>query len=468
MFQKLQNKKILLVPATPLTTSFSKKLEEEGIDIIGFVDKNKTGKNIYRYEDISNIKFDLILIYNDIFFEEIYKSCLEKADKTKIYRVVGLDNGYKIVGYKDIKSWLKKQKLLHYRQKIFQNIQNLVSNLYDLFGLKRKNIVVLTKNYIGANSKYLFLFLRKNNHKVYLISNNKKAKELDINYLKFNSLKSYIVLSTVKIVITDEVIYEYLSSLSKNCKTIQLWHGVGIKRLNPVCNIKYDYFISTSNWTNETNFKNIFKVDKFLNCGYPRNDIFFRDLNEEDLGLCDINIFNLAKSKKTILYAPTYRDLLEDNIPPLDFAKFNEFLKKLNIYLIVKMHPFVSDMAKKYSNIIFFPSKDDVYPILKYTDILITDYSSILYDFLLLDRPIISFAYDLDKYGCTRDGFLFDYESFTPAKIVLTEDELKKEIKDLLNGDDLYKYKREEVLKKFFDYKDGKSSKRIEKLINKG
>jgi len=465
LLENLKNKKIVLVPTTPLTISFAKKLDQQDIKVVGFIDKNKEGKNIYKYEDIPNIEFDVILIYNDLFFEPIYKSVLEKADKNLIYRVVQ-DKNYKLLNYKQIKYQLRKQKIFNFKQTVYNNLQKSLTIFVDSLRLKRKYIVILTKNHIGANTKYIYLYLKRRNYNVVLISANKDAKELDGNYLNFYSLKSYYIMALAHTIIVDEVIYEYFNNLSSKQITIQLWHGVGIKKLNPIKNISYDYFISTSNWTNTTNFQNVFNAREFLNYGYPRNDIFFRDIVDEDLNLCDKKIFELSKDNKIILYMPTYRDLLEDNIPPLDFDIFNKFLKENNIYFIVKLHPFVEDiLSKKYSNVIFYPSKKDIYPILKNTDILITDYSSILYDFLLLDKPIISFVYDIEKYFDTRNGFLFDYDEYTPAKQVKTQKELIEEIINLFNGDDKYKTQRIEVRDKFFDYIDGKSCERIENIV---
>lgn len=78
-------------------------------------------------------------------------------------------------------------------------------------------------------------------------------------------------------------------------------------------NIEYDYFISTSNWTNETNFINVFCAKKFLNYGYPRNDIFFKNEEEIDLIFCNKKIYSLLQNKeykKVALYMPTIREYL--------------------------------------------------------------------------------------------------------------------------------------------------------------
>jgi len=468
ILKKLYNKKVLLAPATPLTISFAKVLEKEDIKVIGFIDKNKTGKNIYKYENLSNIKFDLILIYNDLFFMSIYENILKYVNKKIVYRVIYHNNKYQLLNNKEIRFQLRKEKFFKFKIEIYQKIQKTLSSLFDKTDFKRKYIVILTKNHIGANSKYMYLYLSNNNYRIFLISKDINAKQLDKNYLIFNSLKSYIIISLAKVIIIDEIIYEYFHNFSKKQITIQLWHGLGIKKLFPVKNIHFSYFISTSNKINEVLYKELFIAKKFLNYGYPRNDIFFREVTNNDLKLSDKKIFDLSKNNKIILYMPTYRDLLEDNIPPFNFEELNQVFKKMEVYLIVKLHPFIQNQFTiKYSNIIFFPSKKDIYPILKYTNILITDYSSIIYDFLLLDRPIIAFVYDIEKFYATRNGFAFDYDSYTPAKQVKTQKELISEIYNIFSGKDIFKNKRKKLLEELFDYKDGNAAKRIKNLIIK-
>jgi len=466
LFDNLKGKKLLLAPATPLTISFAQKLKNSDIEVVGFLDKNKTGDKIYRYNKIKDLDYDYILIYNEQFFWSIYAEIVKNANKKRVYRVVKKSNDYELFDNKRIKKEKLKKIKKDFKIKLFEKIQKYFAIIIDLLKIKRDLTVVLTKDFIGGNAKYLYLFLKKDGKRVELISNTDLAEKLEKKYVPFYSLKSYIKIAIAKNIIVDEMIYEYFNNTTVTQNKIQLWHGVGIKKLNPVKNLKFDYFISTSNWTNETNFKNIFNADKFLNYGYPRNDLFFRETLKDDLVLCDEWIYKLSENKKTIVYMPTYRDILEDNIPPLDFDYLDEVFGKIGIVFIMKLHPFVKELIQsRYKNIIFYPSKYDIYPVLKNTDILITDYSSVLYDYLLLDKPIISFVYDKEKYVTTRNGFLFDYDEYTPAKQVFNQDELIKEINYILEGNDDFGEKRKEIMNKFFDYIDGKSCKRIKEIL---
>ena len=130
---------------------------------------------------------------------------------------------------------------------------------------------------------------------------------------------------------------------------------------------------------------------------------------------------------------------------------------------IIKFHPHVMEFFKElmineqFSNIKFYTTQGDIYPVLKYIDILITDYSSIAYDFLLLDRPIIFFDYDREIYEKIMGGFLFDYDEFSPG----TKASNQQELTEALFSEDIYKQRREEVKDIFFDKSEQLASKNI-------
>jgi CDP-glycerol glycerophosphotransferase (TagB/SpsB family) len=306
-----------------------------------------------------------------------------------------------------------------------------------------------------------------------MITNNEmELRELEKSGLKsckFNSLYSYILASKAKNIISEQVILEYFKDISTSQKTLQLWHGVPFKKLNSVNNIEYDYFVATSDYLNKEIFSFLFKSKKYINCGYPRIDAFS---DEDNLLFCDKNIYELVKNNKkngikTIIYVPTYRDDVESNISPIDFFKLDNFLVENNICFIVKFHHFVLeqfdikiDDSKKYNNIVFYNSQGDIYPIIKYVDLLITDYSSIAFDYLLLNRPIIYFDYDIEEYKQSRGEFLLDYDKYTPGIKVKNQIELEKAILTTLEKDAFFN-QRKELVKELFDYVDHNVSNRI-------
>ena len=129
------------------------------------------------------------------------------------------------------------------------------------------------------------------------------------------------------------------------------------------------------------------------------------------------------------------------------------------------MHPFVKTRIddSRYDNIIDLSDYDNINDILLITDMLITDYSSVVFEYSLLEKPIIFYSPDRDLYKEERD-FYYEYESFVPGPIISNTDELIKEI----NNKDFDKNKVIEFKEKFFDNLDGNSSKRfIEEIILK-
>jgi CDP-glycerol glycerophosphotransferase (TagB/SpsB family) len=158
---------------------------------------------------------------------------------------------------------------------------------------------------------------------------------------------------------------------------------------------------------------------------------------------------------------------------PLDFESLNNFCFFNNFFMVVKLHPFVmqfqSDFSppEGFSNVYFQSAHRDIYPILKYTNLLITDYSSIYFDFLLLDRPIVFFDYDYEEYSTNMGGFYYDYEENAPGIKARSQNELHKALFSSLNGDVCFAKKRKKVLNCFHTYQDARSSNRIIKSILK-
>jgi CDP-glycerol glycerophosphotransferase (TagB/SpsB family) len=251
-------------------------------------------------------------------------------------------------------------------------------------------------------------------------------------------------------------------------KIIQLWHGTPLKRLEshkfPIHKevllrifLKYigrdcDMLISATK-LNEEIYRNKFNLEagKIKITGQPRNDALFS---------------GQVKSKKTtILFLPTWREyetkfsFFSDNY---DTETVNRFLKENDAELVLKLHP--ADKKgygfKKYSNITHLGDDVDLYEFLARTDILLTDYSSVYFDFLLLNRPIIFCPFDIDEYQLNR-GFYYDYEQVTPGPKAHSWGEVLENIKEIIGGADGYAADRVRVCDLFNEFKDDKSSKRV-------
>ncbi|MCE7699874.1 MAG: CDP-glycerol glycerophosphotransferase family protein, partial [Methanobacterium paludis] len=176
------------------------------------------------------------------------------------------------------------------------------------------------------------------------------------------------------------------------------------------------------------------------------------------------------------IYMPTHRK--EGKIRSTDFLiqnfeYLNSCLKHLDTFLLVKVHFYGLNTENidnsKFDRIIFIKDEDinqDIYTILPFTDYLITDYSSVYFDYLLLDKPIIFTPLDIDDYLKTDREFYYNYDEVTPGPKARNCDEFVKYIEEAINYPNKYKKEREEINKIFNNYRDNKSCERVfEKII---
>ena len=225
---------------------------------------------------------------------------------------------------------------------------------------------------------------------------------------------------------------------------------------------KYDLLLSTSETTKITLQKMFHSTNNIVITGEPKNDIFFNGDKKQEL----LNKLNLSQFEdyKVVTYMPTFRDKPTNYINTFNFSETE--MKDFNkILFLNKLHP--ADASVKMSEEMDFPnlvyiSNQDIYTqeIMFLTDILITDYSSCFVDFLLLNRPIIFYAYDLDDYLKYR-GFLYDYKSILPGKIVYNQEELFSALIDYVNHPDKDISKRKSMLNFFHKFTNGQFSQQV-------
>lgn len=272
---------------------------------------------------------------------------------------------------------------------------------------------------------------------------------------------------------------------------IQTWHGTPLKRLrcdieaksgnannslteiqwkNDMDIIRYNYFISPSDFCTRK-FTTAFRLDKLeledilIETGYPRNDFLvnYTDKNVErikkSLGIED-------NDKKIILYAPTFRDNQHETgvgyvyKTEVDFDKLQNALGDEYIMLF-RPHYFVANQFDfdKYKGFIYDVTKvDDIKELYVVSDVLMTDYSSVFFDYAVLERPVIFYMYDLEEYAGDIRGFYLDVNEL-PGNIVTDEDSLIREIKSLGEWSADEKYKKFNA--KFTYLDDGNASNRV-------
>lgn len=343
-------------------------------------------------------------------------------------------------------------------------------------------------DFVG-NPKYFYLYLLTNQHnrsfkKIFWITKNReiyfqlKTKLMPVIYSYSFAGFVAILRSNFLIDSYDVSDIAYLHFLPGRFNKIEIYHGLPFKGLTPGLKdawprpigfylyhkerASYRGYVVTSEETKRISegwyHKNIVIL------GYPRNDIFFNhSFAFEDYK----NKFNLSRFTKVILYCPTFRDKRPSKVPfTINFLKkLNDYLIKNNYTLLLKNHPNErSDFnVENYSNIIDVSSRvNDVQDLLIHVDVLITDYSSVVMDFILSNKPIIFYPYDYDEYTKIRKWDI-DYYSIVPGPFAKNEEELLeclKSIETIFRGT-AYKEKYEELRNKYHFYKDGKSCERL-------
>jgi len=372
----------------------------------------------------------------------------------------------------------------------------------------RKTWVFGMRQRFEGNGKYLFLSIvnsRQADTRVAWISRNKEiVKELQAQgYPAFywRSWQGIFYPLRAKYFIFDSSVGTISYWLSGRAKKINLYHGVFLKKIEqdiekesisgirrimmrifmPWRFEKPDYVLNISPLFKKI-FMSAFRVqdDQIITAGYPRNDVFFKEIRGAEIG-ADKSFLSQTedlrkKNPKFILYAPTFRDTERDSFINglLELGKFDEFFREHNLVLLIKLH-FVdhkaylsrwSKTAPPYKNIRFVAPGPDFYPFLKYMDILITDYSSIYLDFLLFDRPVIFFPFDYEKYVTKDRAIYFNYDEMIAGPKAYTYDELINIIKSVaVDGEDKWKEKRARMLKLSFTDPDGESSARFVELL---
>lgn len=309
---------------------------------------------------------------------------------------------------------------------------------------------------------------------------------------RYGRLRYLYYMATAKVWVFDCRQPEFLIK-RKNCYYIQTWHGTPLKKLvldmddvfmmnetdiesyqkGFVKNVQtWDYLVSQNPFSTVT-FRRAFAFEReMLEIGYPRNDILFSKNNEEDIHLLKRRL-GLPEDKKIILYAPTFRDdEFDENSsykfsPKLSFDLLKQELQE-DYILIVKYHYLIMDYIDwfPYKGFVYhFDQSHDIAELFLVSDMLITDYSSVMFDYSILRRPMFFYAYDLEKYKNDLRGFYFDYEGEMPGPISANTDAL---IRDIQNYDPAaYEERYERFCKKYNSWDDGKASEKVTQLIEK-
>jgi len=281
------------------------------------------------------------------------------------------------------------------------------------------------------------------------------GEERHYHILNFEKAKHFIQsiyhLATSRYIIADNY-YGFLTvtNFKKDVKCIQLWHAAGaikqfgltdhsnehrteraIKRFQTVYN-RFDHVVVGSDKMISI-FKDSFGLpeNRYIRTGIPRTDFFYDEIRKSKAIDRLQSDFPKINGKKVIMYAPTYRDGEFNSVNlQIDLEQMYEHFKH-DYVLFLRLHPTVnSKFRNKYPDFIYNVSNYfSINHLLLGTDILITDYSSIPFEFSLLNKPMIFYAYDLDEYTIKR-GLWKDYTNQVPGPVVTSTKELIQVIKE--------------------------------------
>lgn len=307
-----------------------------------------------------------------------------------------------------------------------------------------------------------------------------------IPYINRFSVKWLFLMATARFWVTNSRMPLWIPK-PKQTIYLQTWHGTPLKKLAAdmeevlmpgTTTEKYkqnfyqesrnwDYLISPNRYSTEI-FRRAFRFDKqMIESGYPRNDILYRP-DREQIAQDLKRKYHLPEGKKVILYAPTWRDnqYYQKGRYKLDLHLDLGRLKEEfgNDYIVIlRMHYLVAenfDLAAYKGFAFDFSKHEDISELYLISDLLITDYSSVFFDYANLKRPMIFFAYDLDEYKDVIRGFYFDFEKHAPGPIVKTMDGVIEAIRKSSEADvETPQFKA--FYERFCSLEDGHASERV-------
>ena len=355
--------------------------------------------------------------------------------------------------------------------------------------VKNKIIFITFQGNYTCNPKYITeqLINENTNCKIVWSINDYSLKDQfpkDIKLVKINSFSFLNELADSSIIVMNSIGFydNFPLPIRKKQIIIQTWHGsLGIKRFTGDNIRKYwkktgiknglrtNYCISNSNFEDMVYRTTFWSESEYLKYGHPRNDILFLTDNEskEKIKSKILSFYKITGNPNIILYAPTFRDIRNISCYNLNYDMLLDAVKKRfkyeNCVVFTRFHNSEINLSNivnlnKTINVTEYP---DIQELLFIADIAITDYSSWIYDFILMEKPGFIYAEDIKDYNTER-GFYYSLES-TPFPISSNNNELYNNIIDF--NEELYNKKRKEFLIDKGCIEDGNASIRTAQKI---
>lgn len=368
---------------------------------------------------------------------------------------------------------------------LFNSFQLILKILDSLFPKSDNTIIFPLDSYKDYKDNKRFLFdslskFKKVDCVILFLSKQDVTSTIHVN---FYTLKGLIYWLRSRYIVIDHGTSDIPFSHSidyRRRRLVNIWHGISLKNLGyrmknqDISSLesefeKYDSMICSSTLDSLAMQSCFKKTERNMwLTGLPRNDLllFSDDQISKDLKKGLKWLDDKMGQKVMVLYMPTWRDNIDDNptFSEEEIAQLKLLLESKNAVLGVKIHPNAPPINFGSLQIVNLSESPcpEVGIFLRKADVLITDYSSVWVDFLLLDRQIVSYCPDLSNYQETR-GFLYDYSSVFPGRVNETFDSFLKQLEFSLSNP--IDSKQERIKHLFHEFLDSKNSERVSKKI---
>lgn len=384
-----------------------------------------------------------------------------------------------VLGKKKFKKMLKNKntayKLAYFHRYLKQPVKENVI-LFETF---------MAKNY-SDSPKYIYEYIAQNHPEyecVWAINDGAKipygaktVKRFSFQYAYYLAVSKYLVFN-----VRPPLWYRK----REEQVFLETWHGTPLKRLvfdqeevtsaSPKYKQQFyrqrkdwDFLVSANPFSTKT-FRSCFLYEgEMLEYGYPRNDILYWP-NKDEIAQQLKEKLGIPKDKKTILYAPTWRDDQHYGSGQykfelaLDLKLMKERLQD-DYVVLLRTHHYISDhidVSGLGDFVINLSSYDDISEIYLISDICITDYSSVFFDYANLKRPILFYTYDFDKYKNQLRGFYIDMNTEVPGPLLYTSEQVVRAIEDIDEITEEYKERYDQFYDRFCCYDDGHASEHV-------
>lgn len=368
--------------------------------------------------------------------------------------------------------------------KLYKTMIQCLYKLCCIFKIRKNRITFISMRRTDLSGNFAFVYEQM-----------KDRKDLDIHFILTYSNSVWMSLKDIfrfcyacavsKVIVLDEFTPQiHYLDLRAETKLIQLWHACGafktfgFTRLGKPAGSpqatrnhrSYDYVTVSSTYCKRCHSEGFgISDEKIIPTGIARTDVFFDEGYKQRVRDGFYEQYPALKEKKILLFAPTFRGTVKENayypMERMDFKALYEAIGE-EYAIIVKHHPFVADshpIPEEYKEFILdLSAESELNDLLFVSDLIITDYSSLVFEAALLKIPMLFYVFDLNDYIRQRD-FYFDLRLESPGKLVFSQGELTQAILQ----EDFGAERMDAFAKMFFDDFDGRSTERIVALINK-